>query len=58
MYLSLSNFMNPILADILGAVLLKEQLAPSVAVGTVFVLIGILIAIGKAILAKVQSGIA
>ena len=50
--------MNPILADILGAVLLKEQLAPSVAVGTVFVLIGILIAIGKAILAKVQSGIA
>jgi putative membrane protein PagO len=43
-YLSLTSFINPIVAVVLGAVVLAERLAPSVFVGAVLVFAGILIA--------------
>jgi drug/metabolite transporter (DMT)-like permease len=54
-YLSLSSFINPIIAVMLGAIVLGESLAPSVGVGAVFVLMGILATNGKAILLKIRS---
>ncbi len=54
-YLSLSSFINPIIAVLLGAIVLGETLAPSVAIGAVFVLAGILATNGRALLAKLRS---
>ncbi len=54
-YLSLSSFINPIIAVILGAVVLGERLAPTVAVGAILVLAGILATNGKAIMLKIRS---
>lgn len=51
-YLSLVSFINPIVAVILGAVVLEETLAPAVFVGTMFVFVGIVVANGRYFLAK------
>ncbi|MGA9119855.1 MAG: EamA family transporter [Bacteroidota bacterium] len=51
-YLSLSSFINPIIAVILGSMVLGEKLDTSVAVGAGFVLVGILATNGRAILVK------
>jgi drug/metabolite transporter (DMT)-like permease len=51
-YLSLTSFINPIVAVVLGAVVLTERLAPSVFVGAVLVFAGILIANWKHLYAK------
>ena len=49
-YLALTTFINPIVAVILGAIVLGESLAPQTAVGAVFVLAGLLAANGKRLL--------
>ncbi|GEM_PF-73096 len=51
-YLSLTTFINPIIAVILGAVVLGEVLPPAVSVGASFVLVGILVANGKSLATK------
>jgi len=48
-YLSLTAFINPVIAVILGALILDETLGTPVAVGAVMVLAGILVANGKSI---------
>jgi drug/metabolite transporter (DMT)-like permease len=52
-YLSLTSFINPIVAVVLGAVVLGESLEPRVFVGVVFVLSGILIANGRQLYTKI-----
>ncbi|MBM2841409.1 MAG: Multidrug transporter permease [Bacteroidetes bacterium] len=54
-YLSLVSFINPIIAVILGAIILDETLAASVLLGASFVLVGILIANGRQLYAKVVT---
>lgn len=54
-YLSLVSFINPIVAVVLGAVVLDEALAPAVFVGTMFVFAGIVVANGRYFLAKFRS---
>ncbi len=49
-YLSLTTFINPIVAVILGAIVLGESLSPQTAVGAAFVLVGLLAANGKRLL--------
>jgi drug/metabolite transporter (DMT)-like permease len=51
-YLSLVSFINPIIAVILGSMVLHETLAASVFVGAALVLVGILIANGRQLYAK------
>jgi len=46
-YLSLTSFINPLVAVFLGAIVLGESLGPSVAAGAALVLLGILVANGK-----------
>ena len=46
-YLSLISFITPIVAVVLGAIVLGEKLDPNVFVGASFVLVGLLIANGK-----------
>ena len=46
-YLSLTSLVNPIVAVVLGSVVLGEQLGISVAAGAALVLLGILVANGK-----------
>jgi drug/metabolite transporter (DMT)-like permease len=46
-YLSLTSFINPIVAVLLGAAFRQETLGPSVAFGTSLVLLGILVANGR-----------
>ena len=53
-YLSLTSFINPIVAVILGAVVLDETLGGSVAAGAAMVLAGILLANGKFFLGKLS----
>lgn len=53
-YLSLTTFINPIVAVILGALVLDETLGASVAVGAAMVLAGILLANGKSLLEKIR----
>jgi drug/metabolite transporter (DMT)-like permease len=53
-YLSLVSFINPIIAVILGALILSEALASSVYIGAGFVLIGILVANGKYLYEKIR----
>ena len=52
-YLSLSSFVNPLVAVALGAVVLGERLPSSVFTGAALVLLGMIIANGKALYAKV-----
>jgi drug/metabolite transporter (DMT)-like permease len=54
-FLSLVSFINPVIAVILGAVVLNESLAPSVFAGAGFVFVGILVANGKQLHAKLVS---
>ena len=54
-YLSLVSFINPIIAVILGAIVLDENLAASVFAGAALVLFGILIANGRQLYAKVVA---
>ena len=54
-YLSLVSFINPIVAVVLGSVVLGETLAASVFVGAAFVLVGIVIANGKQLLTKLTA---
>ncbi len=51
-YLSLTSFINPIVAVILGAAVLGEHLPPSVFGGAALVLLGILTANGKELYAR------
>jgi drug/metabolite transporter (DMT)-like permease len=52
-YLSLSSFINPLVAVAVGTVVLGERLPSSVITGAALVLLGMLIANGKALYAKV-----
>lgn len=54
-YLSLSSFINPIIAVLIGILALGERLSPSVVLGAIFVLTGMLTANGKALYEKVKS---
>jgi drug/metabolite transporter (DMT)-like permease len=54
-YLSLTSFINPIVAVILGAVLLGESLAVRTAAGAALVLVGLLTANGKQLYAKFRE---
>ena len=54
-YLSLVSFINPIIAVILGAIVLDETLAASVFLGAALVLVGILAANGRQLYAKVVA---
>jgi drug/metabolite transporter (DMT)-like permease len=55
-YLSLTTFVNPIVAVILGALILGEKLEPAIFAGATLVLGGILVANGKSLYAKITSG--
>ncbi len=54
-YLALTTLINPIVAVILGALVLGESLAPHTAAGAVLVLAGLLAANGKQLFAKVRA---
>lgn len=54
-YLSLTSFINPIVAVILGAILLDERLASTVLAGATLVLTGILISNGKVLYGKLRE---
>jgi drug/metabolite transporter (DMT)-like permease len=54
-YLSLTSFVNPIVAVLLGALVLGEKLAPIVYAGSALVLLGILVANAKALYEKLRS---
>ncbi len=51
-YLSLSSFINPIVAVVLGSVVLGERLPPTVFTGAALVLTGLLVANGKVLYAR------
>ena len=53
-FLALTSFINPIVAVLLGGLILGEALAPSVFTGAGLVLAGILIANGKSLYAKIH----
>jgi drug/metabolite transporter (DMT)-like permease len=54
-YLSLSSFINPLIAVLIGSVALGERLSSTAVAGAVCVLIGMLTANGKAIYEKITS---
>ena len=54
-YLALTTFINPIVALILGAVILGESLAPHTTAGAVLVLVGLLTANGKQLYVKFRA---
>ena len=54
-YLSLSSFINPLIAVLIGSVALGEHLSPTAVLGAAFVLIGMLTANGKAIYEKLTN---
>jgi drug/metabolite transporter (DMT)-like permease len=54
-YLSLTSFINPIVAVVLGALILDERLASTVLGGAALVLTGILISNGKMLYAKIRA---
>lgn len=54
-YLSLTSFINPIVAVILGALLLNERLASTVLAGATLVLTGILVSNGRMLYAKIRT---
>jgi putative membrane protein PagO len=53
-YLSLTSFVNPIIAVVLGAIILGEKLAPPVLLGATLVLLGILAANGRYFLKRAR----
>jgi len=53
-YLSLTSFVNPIIAVVLGAIILGETLAPTVLLGATLVLLGILAANGRYFLKRAR----
>ncbi len=55
-YLSLTSFINPIVAVILGALILDESLGPKVFAGAALVFLGILVANGKTLYARLHRG--
>lgn len=56
-YLSLVSFINPIVAVLLGAIVLGEKLDPNVFLGASFVLLGLLVANGRALYARVSEAL-
>lgn len=54
-YLSLTSFINPIIAVILGVLLLDERLASTVLAGATLVLTGILVSNGKVLYGKIRA---
>lgn len=54
-YVSLSSFINPIVAVVLGAVALGERLPATVFTGAAMVMAGLLVANGKGIYARVRN---
>jgi drug/metabolite transporter (DMT)-like permease len=54
-YLSLTSFINPIVAVILGALILNERLASTVMAGAMLVLTGILVSNGKVLYGKIRA---
>jgi drug/metabolite transporter (DMT)-like permease len=54
-YLSLTAFINPIVAVVLGALVLGEKLGTTVFLGAFLVLSGILLANWKGLYAKLQG---
>jgi drug/metabolite transporter (DMT)-like permease len=54
-YLSLTTFINPVIAVILGAIVLGETLSPMVFAGSGLVLAGILAANGKQLYGKIHA---
>ena len=54
-YVSLSSFINPIVAVVLGAVALGERLPGSVFTGAAFVMAGLLVANGKGLYARIKG---
>lgn len=55
-YLSLSSFINPIIAILLGWVILGETLGPTILSGAVLVLAGIVVTNGRPLLKKLGRG--
>ena len=53
-YLSITSLINPIVAVILGAVILGETLAPRTAAGSALVLLGLVTVNGKQLLARIS----
>ena len=56
-YLSLTSFVNPIIAVFLGAIVLDESLAPMVILGAALVLLGILTANGRFLRRKLRHAL-
>lgn len=56
-YLSLVSFIAPIVAVILGAMVLNEKLDPNVFVGATFVLVGLLVANGKYFYGRMREAV-
>jgi drug/metabolite transporter (DMT)-like permease len=54
LFLSLTTFVNTVVAVLLGAVVLGEQLSVRILVGASCVFLGILVANGQALLARVR----
>lgn len=54
-YLSLVSFITPIVAVLLGTIVLDERLDPNVFTGASFVLVGVLVANGKAFYRRVSE---
>jgi len=56
-YLSLTSFINPIVAVFLGVVFMGEHLGPTVLTGAALVLLGIAVANGRALAARIRSAV-
>jgi drug/metabolite transporter (DMT)-like permease len=54
-YLSLSTFINPLVAVLIGSMALGERLSSTAVVGAAFVLVGMLAANGKALYEKIGN---
>ena len=54
-YLSLTSFINPIVAVLLGVAVMGERLGPTVLTGAALVLLGIVVANGKALAARIRG---
>jgi drug/metabolite transporter (DMT)-like permease len=55
LYLSLISFITPIIAVVLGAVVLNEKLHPRVYIGASLVLVGLLVANGRYFLGRMSE---
>jgi drug/metabolite transporter (DMT)-like permease len=54
-YLSLISLITPIIAVVLGAIVLDEQLHPTVMLGAALVLVGLLVANGRYVYGRVSE---